>query len=126
MNENVKCPFCDIDYMKTWCENSDAVAILDEFPVSRGHTLVVPRRHVSNYFELTEKEQMNMWILVNKVKGFLDSFYEPDGYNVGINIGETAGQSVPHVHIHIIPRYKGDVANPRGGVRGVIPSKQNY
>lgn len=121
-----KCPFCNIDYTRTWCSNRAAVAVLDEFPVSRGHTLIVPRRHVSSYFELTEKEQKGMWDLVNEMKGTLDAFYEPDGYNIGINVGEAAGQTVPHVHIHIIPRYKGDVPDPRGGVRGVIPDKQKY
>ena len=102
------------------------VAFLDEYPVSPGHTLIIPKIHESNFFNLPETWQSALIYDINCVKRILDEKYHPDGYNVGINIGEAAGQSVPHVHIHVIPRYKGDVENPRGGVRGVIPSKQSY
>ena len=98
----------------------------DKFPVSKGHALVVPKRFVSNYFELTLKEQTACWIVVNKVKAILQEKYNPDGFNIGINIGEKAGQTINHVHIHLIPRYDGDVEEPSGGVRGVIPNKQKY
>jgi len=101
-------------------------AIFDEYPVSTGHVLIISKRYVSSYFDLTEEEQNNMWHVVNICKAIIQRDYNPDGFNIGINIGEIAGQTVPHVHIHLIPRYKGDVENPRGGVRGIIPNKQNY
>ena len=107
-------------------ENKVGFVVLDAFPVSKGHSLVVPYREYSDYFASTEEEIVGLQKLVVKTKKFLDKKYKPDGYNVGINCGEVAGQSVKHVHIHIIPRYMGDMDNPKGGVRGVIPSKQKY
>lgn len=107
-------------------ESGTAFSFYDKFPVSLGHALILPKRLISNYFDLSIKEQMACWIMVNKVKGFLLNRFNPDGFNIGINIQESAGQSVPHCHIHVIPRYIGDVEKPRGGVRGVIPGKQNY
>lgn len=118
------CPFCnkpaEIAYNTYW------KAIYDEFPVSPGHTLIVSQAHVFSWFDLSHDVQESALELINLVKEILDEKFHPDGYNIGINVGEAAGQSVPHCHIHIIPRYNGDVENPRGGVRGVIPSKQNY
>lgn len=111
---------------KRLLENDLGFAIYDGFPVSKGHVLVVPHRVYANYFESTTAETEALHQLVIEVKKLLDAEFAPDGYNVGINCGEHAGQTIPHVHIHVIPRYKGDMPNPRGGVRGVIPSKQNY
>jgi diadenosine tetraphosphate (Ap4A) HIT family hydrolase len=107
-------------------ESATAFSFFDKYPVSVGHALIVPKRLVSNYFDLSIKEQMACWMMVNKVKSYLQNQYNPDGFNIGINVQEAAGQSVPHCHIHVIPRYTGDVESPRGGVRGVIPEKQNY
>lgn len=107
-------------------ETATVFSFYDKFPVSKGHALVVPKRLVSNYFELTLKEQMACWIVVNKVKVILQEKYNPDGFNIGINLNEAAGQTIWHCHIHIIPRYKDDVENPRGGIRGVIPNKKEY
>lgn len=107
-------------------ESATVFSFYDKFPVSKGHTLIVPKRLVSNYFELSVKEQIACWLMVNKVKEELQKLYNPDGFNVGININQEAGQTIFHCHIHIIPRYKNDVENPRGGVRGVIPNKKNY
>ncbi len=107
-------------------ELASCFAFRDKFPVSKGHTLVIPKRVVSNYFELSFKEQSACWFLVNLVKAELQKELKPDGFNIGINAGEAAGQTVPHVHIHVIPRYKGDMENPRGGVRGVIPERMSY
>jgi diadenosine tetraphosphate (Ap4A) HIT family hydrolase len=107
-------------------ESGTAFSFFDKYPVSLGHALVVPKRLVSNYFDLTIKEQMACWMMVNKVKGLLQNRFNPDGFNVGINIQEAAGQTIPHCHIHIIPRYTGDVEQPCGGIRGVIPGKQIY
>jgi diadenosine tetraphosphate (Ap4A) HIT family hydrolase len=107
-------------------ETATVFSFYDKFPVSEGHALVVPKRLVSNYFDLTLKEQMACWIVANKVKTILQEKHHPDGFNIGINVNAEAGQTVWHAHIHIIPRYKGDVENPRGGVRGVILSKKEY
>jgi diadenosine tetraphosphate (Ap4A) HIT family hydrolase len=107
-------------------ETATVYSFYDKFPVSKGHALIVPKRLVSNYFDLTLKEQTACWIVANKVKTILQEKYNPDGFNIGININEDAGQTISHCHIHIIPRYKGDVENPRGGIRGVIPSKKEY
>lgn len=126
MTTTDKCPFCDIDRSKRIYENDLSVAIYDGYPVNEGHTLVIPKRHVANYFELTAEEKESIWAAIEECKKVLDTTFHPDGYNIGINIGEDAGQSIPHVHVHLIPRYHGDVSNPRGGVRGVIPGKQNY
>lgn len=114
---------------ETWITaNEAAFAIFDNFPVTPGHVLVVTRRLVSNWFEATQAEQAAVISLVNEVKSILDERLKPkpDGYNVGFNAGEAAGQTVPHLHLHVIPRYKGDVADPRGGIRHVIPGKGNY
>mgnify|MGYP002630241702 CR=1 FL=1 len=108
--------------------NAEAFAVFDRFPVSTGHALVVTRRVVPTWFEATAAEQAALMSLVNEVKLILDQRLRPtpDGYNVGFNSGDAAGQTVPHVHIHVIPRYHGDVVDPRGGVRHVIPDKGNY
>ncbi|MBU3660971.1 MAG: HIT domain-containing protein [Flavobacteriales bacterium] len=122
-----KCPFCSSNIERNLIIDGETeFAIYDKFPVNEGHALIIPKRHVSNYFELTIEEQKTCFQLVNKVKEIITRKFNPDGFNIGINVGEFAGQTVNHVHIHLIPRYKGDVENPRGGVRGVIPSKQSY
>ena len=107
-------------------ETATTFSFYDKFPVSVGHALIVPKRLVSTYFELTLKEQMASWIVANKVKDILQKKFNPNGFNIGINVNEAAGQTIWHSHIHIIPRYDGDVKNPRGGVRGVIPDKKEY
>ena len=127
MNESSPCPFCTLPTDQLMiAESATAFAIFDKFPVSKGHALVIPTRHVSNYFDLTLQEQMDCLILLNEVKTILQKQFNPDGFNVGINIHAAAGQTVPHAHIHLIPRYQDDVQEPRGGVRGVIPGKQTY
>jgi len=118
------CPFCD--HSNSFLESNLAVARVDNFPVSPGHALVTTRRHISSYFETTPEEVKELWQLVDKVKRYLDIKHRPTGYNVGINVGSDAGQTVMHMHIHVIPRYKGDMEDPRGGVRGVIPNRQKY
>ena len=127
MNNLGPCPFCNPQPTQTILyENEACRAIFDQFAVSPGHLLIIPKRHIADYFELTLAEQYHLWEAVNYCKGLLDERFHPDGYNVGINVNAAAGQSIPHVHIHLIPRYIGDVPNPRGGIRGVIPGKQNY
>lgn len=107
-------------------ENEYAVAVFDNFPVSPGHTLVLPRRHVATIWDLRANEYAASFELVRDLKAILNARFSPDGYNVGVNCGKAAGQSVWHAHIHVIPRFNGDTPNPRGGVRHVIPLKGNY
>ncbi|MEY3172513.1 MAG: hypothetical protein RLZZ436_426, partial [Planctomycetota bacterium] len=113
----------------TWlAANELAFALADGFPVSPGHTLVVTRRLVPTWFDATPAEQSALLTLVSEVRQLLDRTLQPkpDGYNVGFNAGSAAGQTVPHLHIHVIPRYHGDVPDPRGGIRAVIPQLANY
>ena len=124
MSEQQNCPFCG-DPSKV-IENELAFAHYDSYPVNPGHCLIIPRRHVAEYFQATVEEKTAIWALVDEMKTIIDRDYKPDGYNVGVNVGKAGGQSVPHVHVHMIPRYKGDMEDPRGGVRGVIPHKQKY
>jgi diadenosine tetraphosphate (Ap4A) HIT family hydrolase len=118
------CPFCDPD--EVIVENDLALAIYDRYPVAHGHILVIPKRHFSDIFEATPEELRALAGLTRRVREFVENEYAPDGYNIGINRGRTAGQSIMHVHIHFIPRYSGDRRDPKGGVRGVIPKKQKY
>lgn len=123
-----KCLFCGqfIPNKKLLFENELAVAFFDSSPVSKGHVLIITKGHAATFFDITNEEQIAIIDLLNKCKEYIDKKYHPDGYNVGLNCGESAGQSVMHVHMHLIPRYKGDVENPRGGIRGVIPNRKNY
>ncbi len=125
MNENKPCPFCNVE-REIILESEMSFAIYDGFPVNEGHALIIPKRHTANYFDLSLEEQKDCIELLNRVKGIVQAKYNPAGFNVGININEAAGQTVPHVHIHLIPRYEGDVDEPRGGVRGVLPLKKFY
>lgn len=121
------CPFCrSASSRKVLTESADAYAISDGYPVSPGHALVIPKRHVVDYFDLTPDEQAACWAVANRAQAILADRHSPDGFNVGINSGRAAGQSVMHAHIHLIPRYEGDVPKPRGGVRHVIPEKGDY
>jgi diadenosine tetraphosphate (Ap4A) HIT family hydrolase len=107
-------------------ENEAARAFPDAFPVTEGHTLVVPKRHVASLFDLPEEEQAAIWSLVALVRAKLLDGLKPDGFNVGVNDGPAAGQTVMHAHVHVIPRRAGDVGDPRGGVRWVVPAKAVY
>ena len=121
------CPFCKAESERDIIASSSlSVAFFDGFPVSPGPALIIPKRHVASFFDLSKEEQRDLLNLADRVKRIVEERYHPDGYNIGINVGEAAGQSIFHVHMHLIPRYQGDVPNPRGGVRGVIPAKQNY
>jgi diadenosine tetraphosphate (Ap4A) HIT family hydrolase len=118
------CPFCNRD--DALLANTLVYARPDKYPVTPGHLLIIPFRHEPDFFAMNSDELEAIWNLVHKAKALLDAKHQPDGYNLGINVGEVAGQTIPHVHLHVIPRYRGDVDNPRGGVRGVIPAKQHY
>ena len=122
-----ECIFCRIDKERIIDENALSYAIADNFPVSEGHTLIIPKRHEQDYFLLTKEEKNSCDDLLKRARSrILSSDTTVAGFNVGINIGEVAGQSIFHCHIHLIPRRKGDTANPRGGVRHVIAHKGCY
>ena len=106
--------------------NQLAVAFADAFPLNEKHCLVVPRRHETDFLALTQEEQVAIWTLVPAVRRYIEEGGTPDGYNLGINIGEAAGQTIAHAHLHVIPRHQGDVPDPRGGIRLIIPSKARY
>jgi diadenosine tetraphosphate (Ap4A) HIT family hydrolase len=118
------CPFCRVQ--EPLVSRRLVFALYDTSPVTPGHVLLVPRRHVADWFETTSAERRELMALADELRIRLQRERAPDGFNLGINVGEAAGQTVSHVHVHLIPRYRGDVANPRGGVRGVIPERQNY
>ena len=122
---NNPCLFCT-DPRGVSLQNELAYSARDSFAVSPGHTLVIPRRHVASFFDLTPEEVNACMELITGERKRLDEEFKPDGYNIGVNVGPAAGQSVLHVHIHVIPRYKGDVENPQGGVRHVLPKKAYY
>ena len=120
------CPFCDVARESVVAESRHALAIRDRYPVSRGHTLVVPRAHAESLFAQSAEIQADVWRLVAKVRGELQSRLDPDGFNVGLNDGQAAGQIVQHAHVHVIPRFDGDVADPRGGIRWILPEHAAY
>lgn len=107
-------------------EVTTVYAILDKYPVTQGHALVIPKQHVADYFQLSERSKTACWLMVDRVQWLLNERFQPDGFNVGINVGTAAGQTIPHVHIHVMPRYVGDTPNPTGGVRHVMPGKGDY
>jgi diadenosine tetraphosphate (Ap4A) HIT family hydrolase len=119
-----ECPFCLV--AEPILQGDLVYALFDRFPVTPGHMLLIPRRHVADWFETTLEERQALFNLAEQARDMLLRERAPDGFNLGVNVGEAAGQTVDHVHVHLIPRYHGDVANPRGGVRGVIPAHQNY
>ena len=127
INPNNPCIFCKIDNKNIIFENDYAYASYDSYPVSKFHSLIIPKRHISDFFELKENELVSCYEIIRHVKTVIekkDKFVK--GFNIGTNAGLISGQTIMHCHIHVIPRRKGDVDNPQGGVRGVIPLKQHY
>ena len=121
------CPLCRaLVQSPRLAENAHAVAIADGYPISRGHSLILSRRHVEDLFDLSAEEAASLWALVPAVRIAIETTHSPAGFNVGVNVGAAAGQTIGHVHVHVIPRYLGDVEDPRGGVRWVIPDRADY
>jgi len=120
------CPFCNADASKVLMANDHAIAFFDGFPVTPGHSLIIPRRHISSFFEATKEEQAALFDLLGEMRQRLLAERNPDGFNIGINDGAAAGQTVMHLHMHLIPRYAGDTEDPRGGVRWIMPVKAPY
>ena len=121
-----KCPFCDPCGLPVIFRRDAVFAIWDRFPVSDGHALIITDRHISSWFEASPAEQQAIFAALEECRGIILDRYHPGGFNIGVNIGSVAGQTIPHLHVHLIPRYDGDVPDPCGGVRHVIPSRGNY
>ena len=125
-----ECPFCliakGLTETELIAESEYSVAFADGFPLNEGHTLIIPRSHKSNLFELSSVERKDAWTLLDTVYEKISELLKPDGFNVGVNVSELAGQTIDHAHIHLIPRFKGDVSDPKGGVRWVIPERAPY
>jgi diadenosine tetraphosphate (Ap4A) HIT family hydrolase len=126
MNVEQLCPFCCLPEGRVLFRNGAAVAFRDAYPLTPGHMLVIPVRHVSSFFETTPSERLAMLGVLDAAKQELEVRFSPAGYNIGINDGAAAGQTVGHLHVHLIPRYLGDQSDPRGGVRRIIPDKADY
>ena len=120
------CAFCELPPGRIVLSNQHGMVVRDAYPISPGHTLIIPRRHVGSFFDIDVAERDALLSLLEEAKRCLDRELKADGYNVGVNDGAAAGQTVAHLHIHLIPRYNGDRADPRGGVRWIIPEKAKY
>ena len=126
-NGKYECPFFKKEtQIKAILSGVLVFSIYDNYPVSQGHILVIPYRHCSNYFDLTQEEQSEAWSMISEMEKKLDLEFKPNGFNIGVNIGEAAGQTINHVHLHLIPRYMGDMENPRGGIRHCVSGKGYY
>ena len=120
------CPFCTLLQARIIDASSYGLVVRDAFPISPGHTLIIPKRHAGSFFNLSSEEREDLMSLLGTAKANVEAEFKPDGHNIGINDSLAAGQTVPHLHIHLIPRYKGDMPDPRGGVRWIIPDKADY
>jgi diadenosine tetraphosphate (Ap4A) HIT family hydrolase len=122
----VTCPFCDLPPQRIVRRSEKCVAFADAYPVSPGHTLVIPERHVRSFFETSAEEKAGLFRLLEWCRNDLSARYAPAGFNIGINDGQAAGQTVMHLHVHLIPRYAGDKKDPRGGIRWIFPQNADY
>jgi len=120
------CPFCSPSSERVLLQNQNCLALYDGYPVTRGHTLIVPRRHVSSVFELSAEEVAEIWKMIALARQILLQKAGAEAFNIGVNDGRAAGQTIDHAHVHLIPRYSGDVPDARGGIRWVIPAKADY
>ena len=123
---NISCPFCKPNKIKSLLESNHFLIVGDLHPISIGHLLIITKRHVKSFFETTKEEKIALLNGIEQAKALIDKELSPDGYNIGINDGEAAGQTIEHLHIHLIPRYKGDSPDPRGGIRWIFPEKAKY
>ena len=122
----MNCPFCNLPTDRIIYQNEHAFMIEDAYPISPGHCLIIPKRHIGSWFNISTSEQTSILQLLAEGKIRQDKIYHPASYNIGINDGHASGQTVPHLHVHLIPRYLGDQVDPRGGVRWIIPEKAKY
>ncbi len=122
----LSCPFCSIEPGKIIADDGLTFTIRDTLPVSSGHTLILPKRHIASIFDATKEEVAALWAALSQARTQLLEEFSPDGFNIGINDGLAAGQTILHLHIHVIPRYTGDMPDPRGGIRWIFPEKAKY
>ena len=120
------CPFCTIQQDKIIASDPLTFTVRDTLPVSPGHTLILPKRHIASIFDATKEEVAALWHAVELARTQLLEEFSSDGFNIGINDGVASGQTIPHLHIHLIPRYQGDMPDPRGGIRWIFPDKAVY
>jgi len=120
------CPFCSNIEARVIYDNENAYLIYDKFPVSPGHILIISKRHISSFFDLNQNEHRSICELIPKAKEIIEQKFNPQGYNIGVNIGRDAGQTILHCHIHVIPRYTNDSENPQGGIRKIINGVGEY
>lgn len=118
------CVFCTIN--ESIFDDNHFWIIKDNYPVSSGHTLIIPKKHILSFFDLDQQDFIHLYSVIKKLKIFLDQQFNPDGFNIGINDGKSAGRTIDHLHIHVIPRYLNDQKDPRGGIRLIFPEKANY
>lgn len=123
---SIDCPFCNIEPDRILWQNEHVFVIYDGFPVSSGHALVIPKKHIASFFDTSSEVRDALLAGLDYARHRIDEDFNPAAYNIGINDGKAAGQTVPHMHIHVIPRYQGDMADPRGGVRWIFPDKAKY
>ena len=126
MEPPAKCPFCTPFADDIVAKNALCYARWDRYPVAKGHLLLIPFRHEPDFFALTPEEKQALLDLAGVCREIVAENFAPDGYNIGVNIGAAAGQTIMHCHCHMIPRYTGDVKRPRGGIRGIVPGKRGY
>ncbi len=126
MPVSIPCAFCTLPSSRVIDSSQHGLVIRDGYPISPGHSLVIPRRHTGSFFDLSAEERTDLLTLLDRAKAVADAEFSPDGYNIGVNDGAAAGQTVPHLHIHLIPRYNDDCPDPRGGVRWIVPNKADY
>jgi diadenosine tetraphosphate (Ap4A) HIT family hydrolase len=122
----MECPFCSPSDDRVFLRGDQVLGLWDTYPVSPGHALLISRRHIPTWFEATAAEHVALVGAIDEAKAVIEKHHRPDGYNIGINCGAAAGQTVFHLHVHLIPRYLGDVGDPRGGIRHIIADKANY
>jgi len=120
------CPFCQIEAHRIVAETPLTLTLRDGFPVSPGHTLIIPKRHFADLFDATDAESAEIWQALRRAAAELTRERAPDGFNIGVNLGAAAGQTVMHLHWHLIPRYRGDQPDPRGGIRRIFPGRADY
>ena len=123
---NTPCPFCLPESEKIFIRKDLCRCWWDDYPLSPGHALVIPTRHIETWFEATDKEKAEIIGVIDLVKIAIEREHQPTAYNIGMNSGRDAGQTVPHLHVHVIPRYPSDVADPRGGIRNILPAKARW
>jgi len=120
------CPFCHLNEERIFFSSELVKGIWDSYPLNPGHALLIPHRHIGRWFDATAEEQAALTSAIEQARAAIEERYSPQGFNIGFNDQEAAGQTVPHLHIHVIPRYEGDVLDPRGGIRTIIPARAAY